>query len=350
MTDEKIPSPIENFLSRKVTRRGFIRDVALTGSALMGVSCMVGSKPDVQPSKSDTSLPPTAERIALKEVTPPLTKEEVRNLLEKLPASPYKDFAMRYGYQFFQDNPPKRINLSGVEITVADARVRDSEEQGTIGGRSTIRTVRQGKILKLQQDHPFSILLPHIVEGSDKDFIRGNINFAANQDFVQGIEPEVIWLSPKNSTVPLSEVENYKNTRRSAIIKEAFGAAFMLAYIEEVIKNMQANNMPVSFDENGQKIEAVSQAIVSIINTNGKLAAISDLGPLVLAAKAMQSNSLLIDAMREKTANTEDALNVILNTDFGSPNEMLGNSIKFILQNKDVMKKVEILGNLDQPY
>ncbi len=348
MADEKAPSSLENFLTRKVTRRGFMRDFIIAGGAL-GVGCSPSPKPDIQPHLFDTQLS-TNERVTLKEITPNLTKEEVRSLLEKLSPSPYKDFVMRYGYPFFQDVPPKSINLAGVEIMVTDSRVKDGEEKGEIGGRAAIRTVRQSKVFKLQQDHRFSILLPYMIEGSDKEVIRAHIDFKANQDFVQGIEPEITWLSPKSSTIPVSEVDNYKKVRQFTIVKEAFGVAFPVAFMEEVIRDMGVQQMSVYFEDNGRKIEAVSQALIAMLNLNGKFAAISDLGPFILAAKAMQANQPLIDAMRKDPRNIT-ALDAISNIDFGSSSEMVENSIKFILQNKDAVRGAAgHIGNLDQPY
>lgn len=340
MIDRKPFSINEELLLRETSRRGFLQDV-LTAS-LLASGCSSSPQKETQAQRPDT-------RVDIKEVTPTLTKVEVRTLLEQLAPGPYKDFVMHYGYALFQDTPPKNITLAGAEIIVADSRVIDKEEQGVMGGSAALRIIQRGQRFRLQQDHSFSILLPHILETPDS-LIRARIDFDANTDFAEGIEPQITWVSLKDGRIPLNQVDSYQRVRQFTIVKEAFGIAFLIAYLEEIIVNMNAQKMSIYFNDNGQKIEAVCQALVNIINSNGKFAALSDLTPFVLASKAMQPNQAFIDAMRKDPRNI-NTLDAISNRDFGSLNEMMGNSIKFILQNKDLVKDAgDPIGNLNAPY
>lgn len=337
---------IEQLLLRTTSRRGFMWGAIVTGSGLLAAGCSGNSPREVQLP----ILPSPESRVSIKEVTSTLTKAEVRNLLEQLNPSPYKDFIMRYAYPLFQNNPPESITLAGEEIMVSDSRVVDKEEKGVVQGRASLRITQQGKRFRLQQDHTFGILLPHISEIPGHPLIKAEIDFRANQDFAEGIEPEISWVFPKDATIPLSEVNNYNMIRQSAIVKEAFGIGFLIAFMEEMIRTMKTQQMSIYFDDNGQRIEGISQALIVMINLHGKIAAISDLGPFVLAAKAIQSNQALISAMRREPRNIK-TLDAISNRDFGNPNEMIGQTIDFILQNKDVVKGAAgHIGDLDQPY
>lgn len=338
---KKIPNipPIpKHILNIQMTRNRFL---GLTASMFIAaVAC-----------RTEQKELPKSEYVLVPEVTPTLTKAEVRNLLDELPQSSYKDFVMRYGYNLFQDNPPKTITLKGENISVSDVRAKDIQSEDIrIYGNASLRVLQETKAYFLREDHKFILLLPYIKgEKTDELPFSAQINYQANLSaFAEGIEPEITFVYPRNGNIPKSEIDNYQRVRHFILAKEAFTVAYLVAYIEETIRHMQIWNLPIRFNDGGQSVELLSQSLLVMGNRLGRFAAITDIAPFLLTAKALQSNKDIIEQMRKDSVNTK-ALNAITNLDFRSPEEMVRNTINFIINNKDSVQGVgRHVGNLDK--
>lgn len=339
-----IPIPDPGVFYRSTSRRKLLTGFGLTSALLMACST-----PKDHPQPQVTPEPEQYKKLS--EVTPALTKAEVRSLLENLQASPYKDFVMRFGYPFFQDQPPPGIAFGEYKITFWDFRVRDISrppEQG-IGGGATIRAVLKSTKIILQEDHNFTIILPHI--GADQpgeSSVQLNSHYRQGDGLIEGIEPEIRWYYPKDTFIALTDINRYRKQREYTILKEAFTVAFSIAYFSEIINHMHLLGLPVYFDDGGRRIEVLSQSLIQAEHELPRLMAVRDICPFIIAAKAVQSNQALMEEIRSYSENVK-TLDAISNLDFGAkPEEMVRKTIEFILQNKEVVRGVgQHVGHLD---
>ncbi len=281
------------------------------------------------------------KRFAFEEITPTSTKSEVRTLLDNLAPSPYRDFVMRFAYPLLQENPPKYISLGGENIEVADARVKDRESTGTdLRGVFSIRAPQQTRFVNLQDNYELKVPFPHIKQEKDGEPPLGRaIVTDKNIPFPIGIEPQIGWVYPKRATIPQRQIDNYLKNRQFALIKEAFSLAWGIAYIEEVINSMQRYGIYAYLEENGQRVEIASQSYITILDTKGRLYALSDAAPFDLAVKAIQSDKNLFEYLRSLKEKTK-FVDAIAARDFGlTPTEMIRQTIDFTLQNKDIARQ-----------
>lgn len=325
-------------------RRDFI-GLALSNIVLLTNACRRNEAPKnvpVEPTRESKNL------VSVAENTPPLTKSEVRGLLENLQDNPYKKFVMQYGHPLLADNTPKSIFLAGENIQIADVGVVDvpSPElvfRGTFSMRVNLKTQQR----RLISNHLLDVFLPFITPEAQPFVAR--VSFEQNGFFAEGIEPQISWIYPKSGLIPQDKLETYKKWRKFALIKEGFSLAFAVAYMESVIQQMRMRNMPIHFNEGDTNLEGVSQGLLAIGLQAGRFTAMHDIGPFLLAAKAIQTDGLLLNEVRAHFQNAR-ALDAIKHVDFGvDPKEMVQKTMEYMLQNKELVKGTGALeGDLEK--
>lgn len=327
----------------KISRREFLRLAAVAGVGIMFTGACT-AEPSLTPVKSPaTTL--SKDLIPTKEIAPLATKKEARELLNKLSDSPYKDFVLQYAGPLLEDQIPSQISL-GAPIKVWSSTVTEEKGYTNTGGTASISKIQKTPFQRLQQDANFTILLPYLSKTGET--ISESFNaIPAGTMIPEGIEPAIRVLS--QDRVLQSQRQTFKDVREFALIKECFTIAYELAYIEAIIKAMQQANLPIYIDNNGQPIEAVIAVNSLVHNREGRLMALMDVGPLLLTAKVVGPSR--IASSNQFHPYYKPLFDDLAGKDFGSKDELLPNTIKYINSNQALVERTKpgYVGNLNKP-
>lgn len=354
-------------MSDLISRREFFRrttkEVARVGGALiLGealTACSPSTSKDSPPVKlvSPVAKPISSEVVVktqtnLPESTPvtneflkPITRAEIRNLINNLKEGPSKDFIKSLGLPFFQDILPKTITIGGINMPFYPTQLTTSQEPGSTGGRSTIRQLTnlnpEFVIIKGSPDTKVKALVPYLYGEGETTSI--SVPFQDGRKIVSGIGAYINLNFPKDIPLTRDLVSILPGLRTATLAKEVMGIAINAG----MMASMRIE--PPFLDNNrGGKIEVLSQTFADLMNQEGKFSTYMDWIPFVLGIKALQDNSLALAAIRSYR-DYNSAVGEILRVDFGNQTQnLIPNAARWIRGNLALMNNIDHIGTFDQ--
>lgn len=293
------------------------------------------------------ALPPKpSEKIpATNEFLKPITKAEIRTLINNLRESPYKSFIRNLGLPFFEDTLPSKITIGGVSMPLYPTVLAITQEPGNIGGRATIRnlTIHNPTISTVKGDPNSKVIafVPYLYGEGESTPI--SVPFQDGRKIASGVGARISLNFPPDVPLTKDLASVLPGLRVASLIKEGMTVAVQSG----MMASMKTEPMAVDTTQGG-KVEALSQTYTDLSNQKGKFTAYMDWIPLILGVKALQDNSSAIAALRS-FKNYNNTVGEILKMDFGnSVQDLIPNTAKWIRQNLALMTEIGNIGNFDQ--
>lgn len=348
------------------SRRDFLRRIPKRGVAVVSMLTVGGTLTACSPAfsndrlQSTSPIPARAEATAVNQVvTPksseqvlttneflkPITKAEIRTLINNLKESPYKTFIKNLGLPFFEDVLPNTITIGGISMPLYPTVLAVTQELGQIGGRSTIRnlTVHNPTMTTVKGDPNSKVtaLVPYLYGEGELTSI--SVPFQDGRVFASGVGSFISLNFPKDVNVTKDLAGVLPGLRVATLIKEGMTVAVQSG----MMASMKTEPIAVN-DGKGGRTEVLSQIYADLLNQRGRFAAHMDWIPFVLGIKAFQDNSSAIAAMRS-FRNYNNIVGEIIKMDFGNNiQDLIPNTAKWIRQNIALMNNIDHIGNFTQ--
>ncbi len=276
---------------RKIPKRGVVVVSMLTvGGAL--TSCSPAFSNDRSQSTSpiparaevtvtnQEAIPKSTEQLSTtNEFLKPITKAEVRTLINNLKESPYKTFIQNLGSPFFEDVLPNTITIGGISMPLYPTVLTVTQDPGQISGRSMIRnlTVHNPTMTtaKGEPNSKVTVLVPYLYGGGELTPIL--VPFQDGRVFASGVGSYISLNFPKDVNLTKDLAGILPVLRVAVLIKEGM----TIAVQSGMMASMKTEPVAVN-DAKGGRVEVLSQTYADLLNQRGRFAAYMDLIPFVL--------------------------------------------------------------------
>lgn len=351
------------------SRRDFLRKITIGGAKVAGAlalgdlltACSPAFSQDASKSKPTTTIPvgadttvvPQAASVKPTEQTPdtnefikPITKAEIRTLIDNLSESPYKGFIQRLGLPFFEDTLPSTITIGETSMPLYPTVLTTTQESGLINGRSGIRklVVQNPTIATIDRNPNATVTayVPYLYrEGNTLAAIV--LPFANGRKIGSGIGAHISLNFPKDAPLTKDQISILPGLRVATLIKESM----TVAVNSGMMASIKIDPLTL-YNTQGGKMEVLSQTYTDLLNQLGKFAAYMDWIPFILGIKALQDNPAATAAMRSYSTYN-NTVGEIIKTDFGNRIEdLIPNSAKWIRQNIALMNVIRHIGDFNQ--
>lgn len=276
-------------------------------------------------------------------------KKRLLRAINSLPESPIKSLLADRTFLYYQDQPPKSVNISGVDFKIrAPTIVIETSNQTEVGGSYIPRAEGLPPSEALYPVAEEVIKIPYLgllLESERQNFLQDNlaqdqtpfvyIRFPTNIPLYEGFNHKITIVTPNPNLIkPDSRVE-YAAYEEFGFIKEASGLLLDDIWIKEVIKKMQELGWPTHIqarksDGSVVQTEIIIQSLHIITLNNGRFLAARDLASYLIAFKAVWGTWVFREL--PKDPKFAQVLPGIKDVNLGdSENEILYNSFKWAI-------------------
>ena len=296
-------------------------------------------------------------------------KERLISEINALNDSPTKKALVDRVLHYFKEPKPSEITIGGTHFPLHNSEVKlvsrpyPNRDFAFVEGDSTMLSENLSpKSFRNVESTVIRIPLwgmfrdDELLHFASSDFaIDGKtplyeVGFMRDKTFFYGIAPEITFTFPdlasRSSDAVRSEVENQL---RFGFIKEACGFLLDDIWIAGALKRMQSWKLPIRIkgettDGKIDYFDGIIPALGNILNKEGRLVALFDLGSYMLALKLLE-NQPVIDTLRKDT-NYANALSLLSTFNLPEdPETLLNHTFEWVLTHPKIDSLFHV-GNL----